>query len=196
MSVDPQNPPETSRFQYYMQTVKETFSTAKTALSQRVNTMREKMPTYQATVQNQADRVWNSLSPSSQRYVQLVYKRDAAQVAAMEVPYEKNLLEEVGDWMLYPMVDLPYKLSSVQNSPIAVGTAATVGGLFSLRFIAHPIKTAAMVGRKIAFLPRLSYYFAQVGIIGLGFRSIGRLTNTSLMERFHAPAKPVKENQD
>jgi hypothetical protein len=114
----------------------------------------------------------------------------------MESPYEKNLLEEVGDWMLYPMVDLPYKLSSVQNSPIAVGTAATVGGLFSLRFIAHPIKTAAMVGRKIAFLPRLSYYFAQVGIIGLGFRSIGRLTNTSLMERFHAPAKPVKENQD
>lgn len=132
MSVDPKNPPETSRFQYYMQTARETFSTARNALSQRTNALREKMPNYQASFQTRADSLWNRLSPSSQRYVQLVWNRDAAKVAGLEAPYEKNLFEEVGDWMLYPMVDLPYKLSSVQNSPIAVGTAATVGGLFSL----------------------------------------------------------------
>lgn len=193
MSVEPKNPPETSRFQHYMQTMRETFSTAKNALGQRVNAMSEKISTYQEAVQNRAHTMWNKLSPSSKKYIQLVCQRDAAKVAGLEAPYEKNLLEEIGDWMLYPMVGFPHKFST---SPIAVGTAATVGGLFSLRFIAYPIKTAALIGRKIAFLPRLSYFFAQIGIIGLGCRSLGRLTNTSLMQRFHAPVKPAKEKQD
>jgi hypothetical protein len=187
MSVEP----ETSRLQYYMQTMRETFSTARNAVGQRVNAMREKIPAYQEAVQNRANTLWDKLSPSSQRYVQLVWNRDAAKF--VEAPYKKNLLEVAGDWMLYPMVGFPHKLSSVQNSPIAVCTAATLGGLFSLRFIAHPIKTAAMVGRKIAFLPRFSYYYAYVAIIGLGCRSLGRLTNISLMERFHAPAKQKQD---
>jgi len=171
VKVQQPNLPQTSRFQSYMHTLREAFSTAKNAISARVNALKEKLPAYQETA--------NKFS--SQKYVQLVWKRDAGEVVGLS--YEKNLLEEIGDWMLFPMVDLPYKLSSVQYSPIAVGTAATAGALFSLKFLFHPIKTAAMVGRKLALLPSHAYFFAQFSVIGLACRSIGRMTNASLTTR-------------
>jgi hypothetical protein len=177
-------PPKRTCFQSYMQTISETFFTARKSIGEYLNFVREKIPTYQTRIEHGATYFWDQLSLSSQRYVHLIGSRDAGKFVGMKASYEKNVLEDIGDWILFPMVDLPQKLHTYQNHPATLGLAYTGAALASLKFIAQPIKTTVFVGRKIAFLPRLTYFFAQAGIIGLACRSVGRMTNSSLMDHY------------
>jgi hypothetical protein len=144
--------------------------------------------------------LWNKLSNDSQRYVQLLWKRDArefvglkngsgdAQLLGLKDPNEKNFMETIGDLMLFPMVDIPHKLS-IQNSHVAVAVAASAGTMFFLKFFAQPFATTSLVGRTIAFLPYFAKLLAKLSIVGLVCRSVGRMFNTNLMRQFYAPVK-------
>ncbi len=130
------------------------------------------------------ETLWNTLSHDSQRYVQLLWQRDAGAFALKS--YDKNIVEKAGDGMLFPLVGLPHKLA-VQNSYVVVAVAASACTMFVLKFIANPFETTTLVGRTIAFLPRLPAIFAKLSLVGLFFRSVGRMFNTNLMTKFYAP---------
>jgi hypothetical protein len=82
-----------------------------------------------------ASYCWNQLTPSAQRHIQLVWTRDAGRFVGMEAPYQKNVLENVGDWFLYPSVYLPKKFLLYQNIPLGVGIASIGGAFFFLNFV-------------------------------------------------------------
>lgn len=153
----------------------ETLSGAKNSLCKRVNTL--------------ASFVWKQLDPSSQRYLQLFWNRDAAQFVGVK-SYDKTLTETLGDWMLYPAIDLP-KLSPIQKSHLAVALAASAVTLFFVKFFAYPGSTAALVLQKIAFLPHTCYTVAKFCTkffaAGFAFRCFGRNFNPSLMKHFYTP---------
>jgi hypothetical protein len=129
--------------------------------------------------------LWNKLSNDSQRYVQLLWKRDAGAFVGLK-SYRSNIVEQIGFGMLFPLVGLPHKLA-VQNKYVAVAVAASACTMFVLKFIANPFETTTLIGRTIAFLPRLPAIFAKLSLFGLFCRSVGRMFNTSLMREFYTP---------
>jgi hypothetical protein len=137
------------------------------------------------TLKQFPNTLWNKLSEDSQRYVQLLWKRDAGVFVGLK-SYNTNLMEKIGDGMLYPLVGLPNKLA-VQNKYVAVAVAASACTMFVLKFIANPFETTTLIGRTIAFLPRLPALFAKLSLAGLFCRSVGRMFNTSLMREFYTP---------
>lgn len=132
------------------------------------------------------ETLWNTLSQNSKRYVQLLWNRDAGKFVGLKESYETNIVEKGGDIMLYPLVGLPHRLA-IQNKYVAVAVASSACTLFILKFLANPFETTTLVGRTIAFLPRLPALFAKLSFVGLVFRSLGRMFNTSLMTQFYHP---------
>jgi hypothetical protein len=181
----------------YAQTTKEALVDIKQKACDLGTNAKEKLPFYQEKVQKHALQFWDKLSPSQQRYAKLVFSRDAGQVAGIE--YKPNLLEEGGNCILYPY-DLLKKLPTFQDHPIMVGLVTTKVAMFALKLLAYPKKTFLNMMGNIRYLPRLTYLFGQLSIIGLGCRTMGRMTNPDLMEAFNAQelkqeqkaAKPVK----
>jgi hypothetical protein len=129
------------------------------------------------------ETLWKKLDEDSQRYVLLLWNRDCGKLT-----YKKNFLEKIGDWMLFPIVDVPHELS-IQNSHIAVAVATGAATIFFLRFIAQPFIAPTLVGRTIVSLSSHSYSFAKFSITGLICRSLGRMFNTGLMTHFYQPEK-------
>ena len=158
---------------------------AKTAAGHRLDVVRAKMAPIQNKIGQGASYCWNQLTPSAQRHIQLVWTRDAGRFVGMEAPYQKNVLENVGDWFLYPSVYLPKKFLLYQNIPLGVGIASIGGAFFFLNFVFSPKATVFNTARHFSVV---SVFLAKMSLIGLLFRSLGRWTNPQLMHQFHHPA--------
>ncbi len=169
----------------YQQTAKDALADIKQKACDLRTIAREKLPLYQEKVQKQARQIWDKIPAPKQRYAKLVFSRDAGEVAGIK--YKPNVLEELGNWILYPSVDLPKKLPTYKDNPIVVGLVSTKVAMFTLKLLAYPKKTVVNMIGNIRYLPRLTYLFAQLSLIGLGCRSVGRMINQDLMEAFNAP---------
>jgi hypothetical protein len=184
----PTNPTQRTWFQ----SLSEGCSSVRNTAGLRLNLVTGKFTTVQNKIIDCGSYCWNQLSPSSQRHIQLVWKRDAGKFVGLE-SYEKNVIEEVGDWILFPTVDLPPKLRTYQKNPVVIGLVTAGAAFLLLKFIFRPIETAASVVRKISYVPDWAYFFAKTSLIGLTIRSVGRMTNSELMNRFNNPAPQVVE---
>jgi hypothetical protein len=183
VSSKPTTPTETPNIRDHWRNRKELYNTAKNAVEQRVNFLKASLPFCETLARGYGAYFWEKLSPSTQRYMELVWTKDAGKFVGLETPYEKTPVEEAGDWFLTPYTaNLRQKFQTYQTNPVAIGVATTVGALYSLKCIFHPFKTVKGLGRKVAALPRLTYWFAQASIIGLALRGMGRMTNPALME--------------
>ena len=158
---------------------------AKTAVGQRVDVVRAKIAPIQNKIGQGASYCWSQLTPSAQRHIQLFWTRDAGTFVGMGAPYQKNVLEEVGDWFLYPSIDFPKKLYSYRNTPVGFGIALIGGAFFFLNFVFSPKATVFNTARHFSVV---SVFLAKMSLIGLLFRSLGRWTNPQLMHQFHHPA--------
>ncbi len=128
--------------------------------------------------------LWDSLPGDSQRYVQLLWNRDAGKFVGCKEPYEKNNMEKVSDWMLGPAVDLTtYPLFKNRYFQVAAGASALT--FIFLKFIEHPVFTTTQVGHLISLLPRACKYLAGLTIAGFVGRCFGRMFNTDLMRQFY-----------
>ncbi len=126
-----------------------------------------------------------------QRQAQLLWKRDVKGFVGFEKPYEKNNAEKLGDWMLFPAVDLP-TYSLFKNRLFQAFAAGSALTFIFLKFIDHPVFTTTLIGRTIAFLPTLVKILVGLSISGFVCRCLGRLFNTPLMKQFYAPNQRVK----
>jgi hypothetical protein len=142
------------------------------------------------TIMQLPEKMWKNLSQNTQRYVNLLWKRDAGAFVGLESYSfkDKNWLEIAGDTMLYPMVGLPHRLA-IQNKYVAVALASSGLTMFALKFFANPFATTSLVGRTIAFLPRLPAFLAKFSLFAFVCRSLGRMFSYNLMEHFYVPKK-------
>ncbi len=126
------------------------------------------------------------MTPYGRRFAQLLISRDAAKVVGL-TSYEKNPIEEAGDWALAPVVDFPSKV----DNRVALAMGGTAAVIFGQELYSQPKKTLASVARQIMRLPRLAYLFTTFSLIGLACRSVGRLANSDLMQAFNEPKVDV-----
>ena len=161
------------------------WDSVKTAAGHRVDAVRAKIAPIQNKIGQNATYCWNQLTPSAQRHIQLIWTRDAGRFVGMDASYQKNILENVGDWFLYPSVDLPKQCFLYQNIPLGVGIASIGGAFFFLNFVFSPKATVFNTARHFSFV---AGFLAKMSLIGLLFRSLGRWTNPQLMYQFQNPA--------
>ena len=172
-----------TRFQAFTDSISQKISSLKSGAGDRLKSVGEKISLIPQKGQQGATFLWNQLTPSTQRHLQLVWSRDAGQFVG--VRYEKNVLEEIGDWMLYPSMDLPKKLLNCKGSPIVVGLASIGAVFFLFKLVLHPLSTLLGIAHRITALPGPLLFLAKINLAGLACRSLGRWTNAELMHQFH-----------
>lgn len=152
------------------------------------NSVREKVSRISNKVEQAKQFCWDQLTPAAQAHLQLIWTRDASRLVGLQVPYKKNLLEEIGDWMLFPTIDLPKKLLPYGNNRIVIAFASIAGLFLGIKWILHPITTTVnfVTSRPVSFLTKMS-------LLGLFCRSVGRYTNSVLMTRFHQFAQQAAD---
>lgn len=124
------------------------------------------------------------MTPYGRRFAQLLISRDAGKVVGL-TSYEKNPIEEAGDWAVAPVVEFPRKV----DNRVALAMGGTAAVIFGAELCKQPKKTLASVARQIMRLPRLAYLFTTFSLIGLACRSVGRLANSDLMQAFKGQDK-------
>ena len=169
-------------FQASLASLSQKFTSLKNGAGERLKSVGEKISSIPQKGQQGATFLWDQFTPSTQRHLQLIWSRNAAQLVG--VRYEKNVLEEIGDWILYPSTDLPKKLLNCKSSPIATGLVS-IGAVFLLfKLVLQPHSTLFGIARKITALPGPLLFLAKVNLVGLACRSLGRWTNPDLMHQF------------
>ena len=111
--------------------------------------------------------------------------------------YTKNLLEKVGSFLSWHVVELPAKVYHALRDPRVVTVACTALAMLSVQFAFYP-RITAMAAKAIvsyvahrvpAWLVKASVYtFIQTAIAGLGTRALGRFSNSELMQKWYTKA--------
>jgi len=107
--------------------------------------------------------------------------------------HSKNSLEKLGDILIKPStLFVDYTLKNIRN-PLMI-TALTVAAIAVVTLIFYPATVVAAVGTALPFIFKIQPWMikfalftaVEANILGLGLRTLGRLTNSTLMTAWNA----------
>lgn len=98
--------------------------------------------------------------------------------------YAKNRCEKVGNWLAKPILHpIDFSLRNGRN-PLFI-TALTVGAIFMTTLLFYPTVFAGIFTATLAAnIKAMAFIATQSAITGLGLRTLGRLNNRELMEKW------------
>jgi hypothetical protein len=122
---------------------------------------------------------------------QFAFAREFVDREGKRAPLEPSRIEKMGHSLANILLKpLDVVLTQIRNP--AVIAALTVASLLMTAIIFYPGETMLILTRVLPFLKHLQaghvkfsfYVLSQVMIFGLGLRTMGRLSNTDLMDAF------------
>lgn len=97
-------------------------------------------------------------------------------------PYDKNILEKIGEGLSKPLLSSTDAVTRNIRKPLFV-TAVATAVIVMLTLVFYPSTFAGVVGRAIQpWIIKFGCYLAlQTTVLGVGIRAIGRLRNETII---------------